>query len=128
MENKFNVENFNTGAVMDLLNNASFEQGEEEKHLEELAQAAAKNDTQKVIDYERFRKTRQVIREYEKIGRNDPCPCGSGKKYKNCCMDSGKYEKNHELNVTEAYNLKTLKTNISEIRANLHNATEDNNN
>ncbi len=19
------------------------------------------------------------------IGRNDPCPCGSGKKYKNCC-------------------------------------------
>lgn len=23
----------------------------------------------------------------EKIGRNDPCPCGSGKKYKKCCMD-----------------------------------------
>lgn len=22
----------------------------------------------------------------EKVGRNDPCPCGSGKKYKNCCM------------------------------------------
>ena len=22
----------------------------------------------------------------DKIGRNDPCPCGSGKKYKNCCM------------------------------------------
>jgi preprotein translocase subunit SecA len=22
-----------------------------------------------------------------KIGRNDPCPCGSGKKYKNCCLD-----------------------------------------
>ncbi len=22
-----------------------------------------------------------------KVGRNDPCPCGSGKKYKNCCMD-----------------------------------------
>lgn len=22
----------------------------------------------------------------EKIGRNDPCPCGSGKKYKNCCI------------------------------------------
>lgn len=21
-----------------------------------------------------------------KIGRNDPCPCGSGKKYKNCCL------------------------------------------
>ena len=21
----------------------------------------------------------------KKIGRNDPCPCGSGKKYKHCC-------------------------------------------
>jgi preprotein translocase subunit SecA len=26
----------------------------------------------------------QVVRG-EKIGRNDPCPCGSGKKYKKCC-------------------------------------------
>lgn len=24
----------------------------------------------------------------DKIGRNDPCPCGSGKKYKNCCLGS----------------------------------------
>ncbi len=22
----------------------------------------------------------------EKIGRNDPCPCGSGKKFKKCCL------------------------------------------
>lgn len=22
-----------------------------------------------------------------KIGRNDPCPCGSGRKYKNCCLE-----------------------------------------
>lgn len=27
-----------------------------------------------------------------KVGRNDPCPCGSGKKYKKCCMRSGKHE------------------------------------
>ena len=26
--------------------------------------------------------------ENDKIGRNAPCPCGSGKKYKKCCMDS----------------------------------------
>ncbi|MCI8991477.1 MAG: SEC-C domain-containing protein [Eubacterium sp.] len=26
-----------------------------------------------------------VRREGKKIGRNDPCPCGSGKKYKKCC-------------------------------------------
>ena len=28
---------------------------------------------------------RQPVRSDRKIGRNDPCPCGSGKKYKNCC-------------------------------------------
>ena len=26
-----------------------------------------------------------VRRKSEKISRNDPCPCGSGKKYKHCC-------------------------------------------
>ena len=29
-------------------------------------------------------KVQQVQRFVEKVGRNDPCPCGSGKKYKNC--------------------------------------------
>jgi uncharacterized protein YecA (UPF0149 family) len=23
----------------------------------------------------------------QKVGRNDPCPCGSGKKFKNCCIN-----------------------------------------
>ncbi|MEW6376586.1 MAG: preprotein translocase subunit SecA, partial [Thermodesulfobacteriota bacterium] len=27
-----------------------------------------------------------VRREGKKVGRNDPCPCGSGKKYKKCCL------------------------------------------
>ena len=32
-----------------------------------------------------FKKVSVVRREAPKVGRNDPCPCGSGKKYKNCC-------------------------------------------
>ena len=28
---------------------------------------------------------KQPVRNDNKVGRNDPCPCGSGKKYKNCC-------------------------------------------
>ena len=28
----------------------------------------------------------------EKFGRNDPCPCGSGKKYKKCCGTSGAFD------------------------------------
>jgi uncharacterized protein YecA (UPF0149 family) len=34
--------------------------------------------------YKEQRLSGTVIRE-EKIGRNEPCPCGSGKKYKKCC-------------------------------------------
>lgn len=34
-----------------------------------------------------FREQKQsgTVRKEKKIGRNDPCPCGSGKKYKKCC-------------------------------------------
>lgn len=31
------------------------------------------------------KKSGTIRREGKKIGRNDPCPCGSGKKYKQCC-------------------------------------------
>ncbi len=30
--------------------------------------------------------TRRPVRKGAKVGPNDPCPCGSGKKYKKCCM------------------------------------------
>jgi preprotein translocase subunit SecA len=30
-------------------------------------------------------KVKTIVREAPKVGRNDPCPCGSGKKYKKCC-------------------------------------------
>jgi len=29
----------------------------------------------------------QPVRTEPKIGRNEPCPCNSGKKYKNCCLN-----------------------------------------
>jgi preprotein translocase subunit SecA len=32
-----------------------------------------------------YQPVQQVVRSGAKIGRNDPCPCGSGKKYKKCC-------------------------------------------
>lgn len=28
---------------------------------------------------------RQFVRDQPKVGRNDPCPCGSGRKFKKCC-------------------------------------------
>jgi preprotein translocase subunit SecA len=42
----------------------------------EQARMAGSGDAQPV---------QQVVRGAAKIGRNDPCPCGSGKKYKKCC-------------------------------------------
>ncbi len=32
------------------------------------------------------KKPEPIRNRSERVGRNDPCPCGSGKKYKNCCM------------------------------------------
>ncbi|PAB60785.1 SEC-C metal-binding domain-containing protein [Anaeromicrobium sediminis] len=33
----------------------------------------------------KFKKSKTVVNE-NKVGRNDPCPCGSGKKHKKCCL------------------------------------------
>ena len=33
---------------------------------------------------------KQPVRKQQKAGPNDPCPCGSGKKYKKCCMQKDK--------------------------------------
>jgi preprotein translocase subunit SecA len=41
-------------------------------------QAAAQHDT-------RENAKKEPVRVDKSVGRNDPCPCGSGKKYKNCC-------------------------------------------
>jgi preprotein translocase subunit SecA len=45
--------------------------------------AAEESDIQKA-SRERSEKL-QPVRVEQKVGRNDPCPCGSGKKYKKCC-------------------------------------------
>jgi hypothetical protein len=36
---------------------------------------------------ETFHRGEPYIREDKKIGRNEPCPCGSGLKYKRCCLN-----------------------------------------
>lgn len=34
------------------------------------------------------------------IGRNDPCPCGHGKKYKHCCLDPHGVKEGHRNKIT----------------------------
>jgi preprotein translocase subunit SecA len=48
------------------------------------AAAAAGNGEYYAEEEEQLPQIEQVKREEPKVGRNDPCPCGSGKKYKKC--------------------------------------------
>ncbi len=59
------------------------EQDQEIEH-KEIAEFR-KADDEKWYYYDSKRPSTTVKRETPKIGRNDPCPCGSGKKYKKCC-------------------------------------------
>ena len=50
----------------------------------EVAKFVRELDGWKFADGE-MTKEQPIRREEAKVGRNDPCPCGSGKKYKKCC-------------------------------------------
>ncbi len=47
--------------------------------------AILSEDERKEIKMKRHRD--HTMKKSVKIGRNDPCPCGSGKKYKKCCLN-----------------------------------------
>ncbi len=43
------------------------------------------NKPEDISDVERLLDPPEAVKAQVKTGRNDPCPCGSGKKYKRCC-------------------------------------------
>ncbi|HZX33359.1 MAG TPA: UPF0149 family protein [Rhodocyclaceae bacterium] len=65
----------------------------EEARLVEEMQENLPDIVQAIYNFWRAKgETTTVRRDVEKVGRNDPCPCGSGKKFKQCC---GQPEKLH---------------------------------
>jgi preprotein translocase subunit SecA len=56
------------------------------KQAESVGEMA--REQQEAIDgmQQNAEKVETIRNRGEKVGRNDPCPCGSGKKYKQCCM------------------------------------------
>ena len=54
-----------------------------ESSFAEAKAAAGQSERQGEVNKDANHKP--LIRDKNKVGRNDPCPCGSGKKYKNCC-------------------------------------------
>jgi len=62
-----------------------------------------------------------------KVGRNDPCPCGSGKKYKKCCMLKDEMQKpeiqsDESESITAPSEDKKLDSRSDETENNLHRA------
>lgn len=91
------IQNVKTGTIMDGINN----------ELEEITDSATTLDSnnslnkldvssldaatiKRLMDYQNRKPS---VREYKKIGRNDPCPCGSNLKFKNCCMNKKDWNK-----------------------------------
>jgi uncharacterized protein len=51
------------------------------KQFADLVEAG--EPTEKLMEMVRAADAKRFVRQ---AGRNDPCPCGSGKKYKRCCL------------------------------------------
>ena len=61
---------------------------EQSDELDEIVKDLPRIDKQHRINYQNDKSTKQstpVVRQTDKVGRNKPCPCGSGEKYKRCC-------------------------------------------
>ena len=54
------------------------------------ANYAIRSDRVKVMSSEKSQQP--FVRQHPKIGANDPCPCGSTKKFKKCCRGNGRYD------------------------------------
>ena len=60
----------------------------------------------------------KIQNKHNKPGRNDPCPCGSGLKYKKCCIQKGLeeqenvkdyYYKKHKIRIKEKSDIEAIK-------------------
>lgn len=91
------TQNVKTGTIMDGINNELEEITDSETTLDsnnslnKLDVSSLDAATiKRLMDYQNRKPS---VREYKKIGRNDKCPCGSGKKFKNCCMNKKDWNK-----------------------------------
>ncbi len=67
-----------------------FEQRESKKKLEDLSKLArGREDVAAEEDIVGNAEKVEPLKGASPIGRNDPCSCGSGKKYKKCCGRAG---------------------------------------
>lgn len=80
--------------VVDLTNSTDEQAAEKMKQFED---SVITGDQLAQIRALYNRKPKQLVRKHAKIGRNELCPCGSGKKFKNCCMNTGEFDGLREI-------------------------------
>ena len=78
----FNLELISEEAVKDLQARAIADQ---KKMQEKMIESQEINNPKIKAESQQEKSTQTIVRESKKIGRNEPCHCGSGKKYKQCC-------------------------------------------
>lgn len=81
------------GNLDDLVKDAELVDNPKDQELTEEELTAANGDISKTAKFQQIWHQSHTpwVRISNKIGRNDPCPCGSGKKYKNCCINKAGY-------------------------------------
>ncbi|WP_297430238.1 DnaJ domain-containing protein [Clostridium sp.] len=84
IERKKMLSNYKSqmGQYLDILGEAFGLEEDEDDYDEDWFERDLSNND--LFD-EDFEQQEPFVREEPKVGRNDPCPCGSGKKYKKCC-------------------------------------------
>ena len=96
---------FLTDQMEDTLNFFGHKDQEGQFHKLKKEYARLSEDYDGGVFYERYPEEKELprgtlayigdtpfVRETKKPGRNDPCPCGSGKKFKKCCIGKGIYD------------------------------------
>lgn len=86
-------ESEDAGKTSDYLNqNLLREAFQDAKYNPIMGSGIPEIDLQEAILEDLLTVKEPYIRGHRKIGRNEPCPCGSGKKFKRCCIGKGIYD------------------------------------
>lgn len=86
-------ESEDTGKMRDYLNSDIVREGlQDAKYNPLMGRGIPELDLQQALMDEIFTVQEPFVRGHRKIGRNEPCPCGSGKKFKQCCLGKGIYD------------------------------------
>ena len=71
--------------------------------LNDLAKKVAETQKTEQKETKRKRAATTFKRKAAKVGRNDPCPCGSGKKFKKCCLNKDSWDAYYQNTVCFRY-------------------------